>query len=206
MAREVDPAARERVLVAAEKLFSERGFAAVTLRDIAQAVGLNHTSLYHHVPGGKEELYVEVMRRGLKRHHDGIQLAITNAGDDWQAQLRGAAHWLISQPALDITRMRLSDMPALQKAHANRLSKEVYELLLHPIEQVFRRAEPKADTARVLLLTGMFLFMVEGVHSAPVVGNRMTPAQMTDEMLDVMMNGIGKPAAQSAAFPSMISL
>jgi AcrR family transcriptional regulator len=191
MAREIDPAARERVLAAAERLFTERGYAAVTLRDIAQALGLNHASLYHHVPGGKEELYVEVMRRGLKRHHAGLQHAITTAGDDWHAQLRAAAHWLISQPALDITRMRLSDMPALQKAHASQLNREVYELLLNPIEQVFRKAEPKADMARVLLLTGMFLFMVEGVHSAPVIGNRMTPAQMADEMLDVMVNGLG---------------
>jgi hypothetical protein len=37
----------------------------------------------------------------------------------------------------------------------------------------------------------MFLFMAEGVHSAPVIGNRMTPAQMADEMLDVMVNGLG---------------
>lgn len=192
MSREIDPAARERVLAAAEKLFSERGYAAVTLRDIAQELGLNHASLYHHVPGGKEELYVEVMRRGLKRHHDGLQHAMLDAGDEWQSQLRAAAQWLVSQPALDITRMRLSDMPALQKAHAKQLNKEVYELLLQPIEQVFRKAEPKADIARVLLLTGMFLFMVEGVHSAPVAGNRMTPAQMADEMLDVMINGLGK--------------
>ena len=191
MARGIDPAARERVLVAAEKLFSERGYAAVTLRDIAQALGLNHASLYHHVPGGKEEMYVEVMRRGLMRHHAGLLHAISTAGDAWQAQLRAAAQWLVSQPALDITRMRLSDMPALHKAHASQINREVYELLLNPIEQVFRKAEPKADMARVLLLTGMFLFMVEGVHSAPVIGNRMTPAQMADEMIDVMVNGLG---------------
>lgn len=192
MARDIDPAARERVLAAAEKQFSERGFAAVTLRDIAHDVGLNHASLYHHVPGGKEALYVEVMRRGLHKHHAGLQHAIAHAGDDWREQLRAAAHWLISQPALDITRMRLSDMPALQRAHAHQLSKEVYELLLQPIEQVFRKAEPQADRARAILLTGMFLFMAEGVHSAPVIGNRMSPAQMADQMVDVMVNGLGK--------------
>ena len=46
--------ARERVLDGAAKLFTERGYAAVTLRDIAAEVGIRHTSLYHHVPGGKE--------------------------------------------------------------------------------------------------------------------------------------------------------
>jgi AcrR family transcriptional regulator len=36
--------ARERVLAAAERLFAERGYAAVTLRDIAAAVGIRHAS------------------------------------------------------------------------------------------------------------------------------------------------------------------
>jgi AcrR family transcriptional regulator len=189
MAREIDPAARKRVLDAAEKLFTERGFAAVTLRDIAQALGLNHASLYHHVPGGKEELYVEVMRRGLNKHNHGLTNAISTAGNDWQAQLRAAAHWLVNQPPLDITRMRTSDMPALTKRHARQLNDEVYALLLTPIQGIFMRGLGM-PFQRAILLTGMFLFMFEGVHSAPREGNTMTPEQMADEMLDVMVNGL----------------
>jgi AcrR family transcriptional regulator len=190
VARSIDPATRERVLGAAEKLFTERGYAAVTLRDIAQAVGLNHASLYHHAPGGKEELYVEVMRRGLQRHNAGLQGAIAGAGDDWQNQLRAAARWLISQPPIDITRMRTSDMPALSKQHAKHLNDEVYTLLLSPIQHVFLRGTG-ADFPRSILLTGMFLFMLESVHSAPAVA-AMTQQQMVDEMLDVMMHGLVK--------------
>ncbi|MBZ0309485.1 MAG: TetR/AcrR family transcriptional regulator, partial [Anaerolineae bacterium] len=52
----------------AEHLFAERGYTAVTLRDIAEAVGLRHASLYHHVPGGKEALFIEVTERTMKRH------------------------------------------------------------------------------------------------------------------------------------------
>jgi AcrR family transcriptional regulator len=188
VSRNIDPATRERVLDAAEKLFTERGFAAVKLRDIAQAVGLNHASLYHHAPGGKEELYIEVMRRGLQRHQAGLQGAIAGAGDDWQAQLRAAARWLISQPPMDITRMRTSDMPALSKQHARRLNDDVYALLLAPIQQVFLRGAG-ADFSRSMLFTGMFLFMLESVHSAPA-GTVMTPQQMADEMLNVMIKGL----------------
>lgn len=198
MSREVSTVARARVLDAAEKLFGERGYAAVTLRDIAQALGLNHASLYHHVPGGKEELYVEVMQRGLKRHHDGLEAAIAGAGADWQAQLRAAARWLVSQPPMDITRMRLSDMPALGAENAALLNRDVYLLLLAPVERVFKRAQPGADASRTILLTGMFLFMVEGVHSAPPVGAPLSREQMADAMLDVMVNGLraSVPAAE----------
>ena len=51
-----DSEARERVLLVAERLFRERGYQAVTLRDIAQEVGIRHTSLYHHFPRGRNRL------------------------------------------------------------------------------------------------------------------------------------------------------
>ena len=40
-----NPEARERVLSVADRLFTERGYQAVTLRDIAQEVGIRHASL-----------------------------------------------------------------------------------------------------------------------------------------------------------------
>lgn len=199
MADDVAPIARERVLDGAEWLFSARGYAAVTLRDVAQAVGLNHASLYYHAPGGKEALYVEVMERGLKRHHDGLEQAINDAGEDWRAQLRAAALWLVGQPPLDIMRMRLSDLPALSAENAARLNQSVYVLLLAPIERVFRRVVGPDQPAKAMLLTGMFLFMVEGVHSAPPEGVPMDRERMVDVMLDVLVHGLASHAKEMPA-------
>ncbi len=194
MARHIDPATRERVLDAAEKLFIERGYASVTLRDIGQAAGLNHASLYHHAPGGKEALYAEVMQRGLRRHHDGLVAALSKAGDDWQARLRAAAHWLGGQPPMDITRMRLSDMPALDKRNAAQLERSMYEELLAPIQHIFIAAQHAgARVTNTMLLTGMFVFMVEGVHSAPARHNPMSREQMLDEMVNILVNGLAGP-------------
>ena len=103
-------AARERVLQQAEQLFGERGYAAVTLRDIAAGLGIRQASLYHHVPGGKEALYVEVTERNLRRHHQGLELALAQAGG-MRAQLRAAARWLLSQPPMNLSRMVRSDSP-----------------------------------------------------------------------------------------------
>ncbi len=199
MAGDVSPIARDRVLDGAERLFAARGYAAVTLRDVAQAVGLNHASLYYHVPGGKEALYVEVMERGLKRHHDGLAQAINEAGDDWQAQLHAAAHWLVAQPPLDIARVRLSDLPALSADNAARLSRSMYVMLLTPIERIFRRVVGLDQPAKAMLLTGMFLFMVEGVHSAPPEEVPMDRARMVDMMLDVLVHGLRSHAKEISA-------
>lgn len=55
-------ATRKAVLVAAERLFAEQGFAATSMRDISQASGVSHPLIHHHF-GSKAELYAAVKRR-----------------------------------------------------------------------------------------------------------------------------------------------
>ena len=55
---------REQILRAADDLFSERGYAAVSLGDVAAAVGVTKAALYHHFPS-KAALYTAVMCRAL---------------------------------------------------------------------------------------------------------------------------------------------
>jgi AcrR family transcriptional regulator len=53
--REDDPPAKRQILRAAMKLFSERGLAATSIRDIARESGYTNPALYKHF-AGKEEL------------------------------------------------------------------------------------------------------------------------------------------------------
>jgi len=55
----------DRILDAAEALFAARGFAGTSVRDIANAVGLNPASLYNHF-ANKEALYEAVLERGIR--------------------------------------------------------------------------------------------------------------------------------------------
>jgi len=82
-----DPAAtKDKILVAAEKLFSRKGFSGTSMSEIA-AKGKVTQSLIHHYFGSKEGLFLEVMRRhlvrmgrmGRKRMEQAIQ------GDDYLA-------------------------------------------------------------------------------------------------------------------------
>lgn len=54
-----------RILDIAERLFAERGYAAVSVREIAGSVGVNQASLYNHFPS-KQALYEAVLERGLR--------------------------------------------------------------------------------------------------------------------------------------------
>lgn len=52
----------ERVVVAAQELFAERGFRAVSVRDIAAGAGVSH-ALVHRYLGSKREILLAVLRR-----------------------------------------------------------------------------------------------------------------------------------------------
>ncbi|MGV9799254.1 TetR/AcrR family transcriptional regulator [Mycobacterium sp. NPDC003449] len=55
--------AHRRILLAAARLFRERGVAAVTMQDIGEAVGLSKAGVYHHAPS-KEKLLEEIVYYG----------------------------------------------------------------------------------------------------------------------------------------------
>jgi len=55
---------RERILSSAQKLFSEKGFEATSVRDITTEAGCNVASVNYHF-GGKDNLYLETFRSML---------------------------------------------------------------------------------------------------------------------------------------------
>lgn len=57
-------ATRNRILSAAEQLFTTRGFAGVTMREVARRAGTNVASAHYHF-GSKEGLVIEMLRHRI---------------------------------------------------------------------------------------------------------------------------------------------
>ena len=74
---EISP--REKILDAAETLFARRGFAGVGLSEIAEAVGLGKSSLFHHFPT-KAQLYAAVVERILGEIENAVTRALAAGG------------------------------------------------------------------------------------------------------------------------------
>ncbi|WP_050507277.1 TetR/AcrR family transcriptional regulator [Pseudomonas syringae] len=64
-----EPCGRQRVLDSARQLFAERGFHAVSLRELGQVVGMHAGSLYAHIES-KEALLQELIEDGYERLMD----------------------------------------------------------------------------------------------------------------------------------------
>lgn len=57
---------KERILEAAIDLFAERGYADVSIREIARAVGIRESSIYNHF-AGKQQILDEIIDTVLRR-------------------------------------------------------------------------------------------------------------------------------------------
>jgi AcrR family transcriptional regulator len=184
--------ARMRVLDSAEPLFATKGFDSVTLRDIASAIGLTHAALYYHFPGGKEELFAEVMERNIRRHGAGLAAAIGSGGPSLRGQLRGVARWLLAQPPMDLIRMAQTDLKAMKPEVAGRLMMLIYEQILSRLQAAIAasRESGVVGPCDPGLLAGGLLGMVESLHSVPTAIVKRDLNSMACELIDVVLKGI----------------
>lgn len=77
-----------QVLDEAARVFAQRGFAAASVREIVQPVGMLPGSLYYHFPT-KDDLLVAVYEEGVRRILANVDAAITDLTDPW-ARLEAA--------------------------------------------------------------------------------------------------------------------
>ena len=78
------PLTRERVLRAAVRLADEAGIAALSMRKLAQALGVEAMSLYNHV-NNKEDMLDGMVDLVV------AEIAVPEVGANWKAQMRGRA-------------------------------------------------------------------------------------------------------------------
>lgn len=70
----------EQMLDTAHRLFAERGYAAVTMDEIAAAAGITKPLIYNYF-GNKEQLYITCMERSGDALVESISAAVADAAD-----------------------------------------------------------------------------------------------------------------------------
>lgn len=70
---------RRRIVRAACPLFARRGYDAVSMQEIADAVPINKATLYHHFQS-KDDLFLAVVRLEMRQLHHHIQHVIQEGG------------------------------------------------------------------------------------------------------------------------------
>jgi AcrR family transcriptional regulator len=182
-----ESSARETVLDAAEKLFSARGYAAVTLKDIAEKLGMKQASLYYHVPGGKEDLFVEVMLRHLERRFQMLEQIIATGSPELEDCLMRVGMWLIGQSPLNASRIIQTDLPDLAPENAMKLQETMRRCSFAPMEDVLahHRDRLKGDPG---FIAGTFVAAIEALSVVKKYGVR-TDEQLVADLIALLLHG-----------------
>ncbi len=72
---------RKRILDAAAKLFRRHGYAAVSLRMIADGAKMKAGSVYYHFKS-KDEIVANILNLGIERVHQAVEKSLLKAADD----------------------------------------------------------------------------------------------------------------------------
>ena len=99
-------ASRRRVYETALARFGQQGYHAVSVRDLAEAMGVQPAALYAHV-ASKQQLLYELIRIGYETHREWIREALLDAGPSPEDQIRAVvrAHVTVHLKYRDLARV-----------------------------------------------------------------------------------------------------
>lgn len=181
---------RERIMDVAESLFMTRGYSAVRLRDIADAVGMRHASLYYYAKG-KEQLFVAVVRRSMERHEQEMTRLIAEAGDEIHQQAYAVSDWLVSQPPIDLVRMAESDLHQIDKETATQLTTLILDSLTRPLILALEQAREchTVDVINPSMAAMSLITLVQTAHHIPLDSIPEGRTEFGRKMVDMLLYG-----------------
>lgn len=196
---EREPSSRTRILLQALPLFADRGYAAVSMQDIADAVGMTKAALYYHF-SDKEALFGEVYSFEMERIAHELERLLADA-DDLHAALELTARYLLDTRRGDLRRLHADFSRYVTSDRKLALLKgrtHPYSVLRPLLERA--KAAGKTRDIDVSLVMGLFFAMVSR-QMAMTAHNEafrdmnpdVTNEEIAREIANLVLYGIQRP-------------
>ena len=170
---------REELTRIAARLFAENGYQGTSLADLAEQLGVQKPSLYHHIDS-KEDLLWEVAWEGAEAFHAGLDAVPAETPASERIRLALRAHLAVVAGQLDIAtvfvrewRYLEGDRRARFVAERRRYEERIRELFREGVEGSELRTDLDVATAALLLLS-----------AANWAYTWLRPGSSTDELAD----------------------
>jgi AcrR family transcriptional regulator len=172
------PSRREELTRIAARLFAERGYPGTSLADLAEALGVQKPSLYHHI-ASKEDLLWDVARDGAEAFHAALD-ALPAAPAPERIRLALRAHLAVVAGQLDVATVFVREWRHLSGerrerfvAERRRYEERIRDLFREGVERSELRTDLDVSTAaRVFLSVGNWAY------------TWLSPGRDTDELAD----------------------
>jgi TetR/AcrR family transcriptional regulator len=193
--------AKEKLLLAAAQLFAERGFAGVSIREVATAAGVNSALISYHF-GGKEGLYEAVVTAQFERVISRFEKMVATEGTP-QEKIKMYADLIRSNHTEDQPLMaRLiqgelssptSCMENVIKKNVSRMARLVTGIIKEGMDSGAFRNDILPVFAAVSL-AGMlnFFFIMREVTKAIIPGSDNQDEAFIEAALSIYLKGMGR--------------
>lgn len=183
---------KDEILVASAKLFKEKGYSAVTMRDLAQTLGIKAASLYNHI-NSKQEILAHIIISIAEEFTEGMT-SILNSDQSTRDKLQNiiALH-------VEITSNNSNGMASLNNDWMHLEGKQAYYLKLRQdYEDNFRSIIEKGITNRELkqLNSEVTLFSILSTLRSLYLWipskEDINKEEIAASLSEVLLNGINK--------------
>jgi AcrR family transcriptional regulator len=152
-------AKRQELTRIAARLFAERGYQGTSLSDLAEGLGLQKPSLYHHIES-KEDLLWDVAREGAAAFHAALDAVPGDLPATDRIRLALRAHLAVVAGQLDIATVFVREWRYLSGerreqfvAERRRYEARIRELFRDGVESSELRTDLDVATAALLFLS-----------------------------------------------------
>lgn len=130
---------RQELIAAAARLFAARGYYAVTVDDLGEALGLSGPALYRHFPS-KEALLVAVFDQVIEQQRDQIRVVVSEAPDPpsaLEAMVRLHVRFAVEQrETMAVWRQEFHHLPEADSWRLRRAQRLYVEEWVHVIHEL----------------------------------------------------------------------
>ncbi|MFT3953229.1 MAG: TetR/AcrR family transcriptional regulator [Piscinibacter sp.] len=185
---------REAVLRTAAALFNEKGYAASTLDEVAERLGVSKPTVYYYVDS-KDAILFECVRTGLEMLQTAIRAVDARGGraiDKLEAAMRAYVDIVTQDFGMCVIRVGEDPLPPQRRSRLRRmkaaLDREFRELIRQGIaEGSIAPCDPKLGA---FTLAGALSWI--GRWYRPDGG--LSPQDIADQCIALLIGGLGAPA------------
>ncbi|ALW88081.1 TetR family transcriptional regulator [Deinococcus arenae] len=183
---------REQILDSASRLFSERGYHATSMRDLAGELGMQGGSLYAHI-ASKEELLIEIVNQASRQFDEAL---FTLRGEPMRAdeKLREAMfrHIRVVADNMDSATVFFHEWKHLSPEAYGRVTSWrdtidgfYRELVTQGVQEGTFRADLDVKMTAYLILSA-----VNWAYTWYRPGGSMSPREVADQFAEMLLSGL----------------
>jgi AcrR family transcriptional regulator len=186
---QVLPDAKQRLLLAAEEIFAEKGFASATIREITDRAEANIAAINYHF-GDKERLYIETVR--FAHSCAAKDLPLPSMPDDapphakLKAFIREMATRMTQPTRPSSLRLMMREM-SQPTAAAHAIIREFIQPMAFGLRAIVHELLPSASESRVLMIgfsiIGQILFYRQNRQVAELIFGKEPVDAISTEMI-----------------------